>query len=33
MLTECGEVPRPGSMAYLNGHSFIAFIGADAAER
>jgi hypothetical protein len=32
ILTECGEI-RPGSMAYLNGHSFIAFIGADAAER
>jgi hypothetical protein len=29
VLTEC-TVPTAGSMAYLNGHSFVVFIGADA---
>ena len=31
VLTECG-VARAGSMAYLNGHSYVAFIGADASD-
>ena len=30
VLTEC-TVPTAGSMAYLNGHSFVVFIGEDAA--
>ena len=29
MLWQC-TAPAAGSMAYLNGHSYVAFIGADA---